>query len=173
MSVPVEYFRSVIFKDSCVIDQRKIDKEKDKRIKRGNSKTQYLESNLCSGLQGSELRVRGKYNEGWRERQFGSHHTPPLGGQMSSFTFQKPSYDVVNIKFVWFSHRAGVLCASRASHGAPSFEDDLWFSLISLVWYAALNCIRGFGQYTRNGRPDNRALHSLLPPPRVRAPSVR
>lgn len=54
-----------------------------------------------------------------------SHYTPPQGGQISSFTFQEPSYDVVNIKFIRFSHRAVVLCASRALHGVPSFRDDL------------------------------------------------
>lgn len=42
----------------------------------------------------------------------------------TSLTFQEPSYDVVNVQFIGLSHRAGVSCASRASHGAPYYTDD-------------------------------------------------
>lgn len=42
----------------------------------------------------------------------------------TSLTFQEPSYDVVNVQFVGLSHRAGVSCTSRTSHGAPYYTDD-------------------------------------------------
>lgn len=49
----------------------------------------------------------------------------------TSFTFQEPSYDVVDVQFVGLSHRAGVSCAFRTSHEALYYRDDRRFTEIS------------------------------------------